>query len=178
MVSFQIDQIIVDNKLTNAGSSRLERYLCHALCYEGHGTFDFNNNHYRFEAGNCLIVRRGDMLENIWQSADFRVDVIYVTPEFITISTPLSNYWTNGSLALFNDPIIWLTPEQQKVCALDFDYIKRRLALTTYHFHRDATVIYLPDQDIHGNSHFMFQEKNNAQIADLVMAWIEKLSLN
>ena len=33
-----------------------------------------------------------------------------------------------------------LTPEQQKVCALDFDYIKRRLALTTHNFHRDAMI--------------------------------------
>ena len=29
----------------------------------------------------------------------------------------------------------------------------------------DAKVIYLPDMGIHGNSHFMFQELNNAQIA-------------
>ncbi|MBR1793011.1 MAG: hypothetical protein IJ764_05160 [Bacteroidales bacterium] len=32
----------------------------------------------------------------------------------------------------------------------------------------DATVIYLPDENSHGNSHFMFQEKNNAELADLV----------
>ena len=38
----------------------------------------------------------------------------------------------------------------------------------------NATVIYLPDQNIKGNSHFMFQEMNNAEIADLVEDWIKK----
>ena len=41
----------------------------------------------------------------------------------------------------------------------------------------DATVIYLPDENIHGNSHFMFQEKNNAEIADLIAEWLEKHNL-
>ena len=37
----------------------------------------------------------------------------------------------------------------------------------------DATVIYLPDIGIHGNSHFMFQEMNNAEIAEHVEKWLE-----
>ncbi len=35
-----------------------------------------------------------------------------------------------------------------------------------------AKVISLPDEGIHGNSHFMFEEMNNAQIADLISAWL------
>ena len=42
----------------------------------------------------------------------------------------------------------------------------------------DATVVYLPDQGITGNSHFMFQELNNAEIADLVVDWLKKHNLN
>ena len=41
----------------------------------------------------------------------------------------------------------------------------------------DATVIYLPDQGIHGNSHFLFQEKNNAELADLVFEWLKTKGL-
>jgi hypothetical protein len=41
----------------------------------------------------------------------------------------------------------------------------------------DATVIYLPDENIKGNSHFMFQEKNNAEIADLMADWLGKHNL-
>ena len=41
----------------------------------------------------------------------------------------------------------------------------------------DATVIHLPDLGIHGNSHFLFQELNNAEIADLVADWLKKHQL-
>lgn len=41
----------------------------------------------------------------------------------------------------------------------------------------DATVIYLPEKQIHGNSHFMFQEKNNDVIADLMGEWLKEHNL-
>lgn len=37
-----------------------------------------------------------------------------------------------------------------------------------------ADVIHLPKHNIHGNSHFMFQEMNNKEIADLISEWITK----
>ena len=42
----------------------------------------------------------------------------------------------------------------------------------------DATVIHLPDQGITGNSHFMFQELNNAKIADIIADWLAKHNLD
>lgn len=41
----------------------------------------------------------------------------------------------------------------------------------------EATVIHLPDQGIHGNSHFLFQEMNNAEIADLIFSWLKEHGL-
>ncbi len=36
----------------------------------------------------------------------------------------------------------------------------------------DASVIQLPEKGIYGNSHFMFAERNNLQIADLLEQWL------
>ncbi len=66
--------------------------------------------------GDCLIVRRSELLKDIRESSDFKVDVAYVTPQ--------SNYGIRGGLSLFNNPIMHLTPEMQEVCALNFDYIR------------------------------------------------------
>lgn len=41
----------------------------------------------------------------------------------------------------------------------------------------NATVIHLPDMGIKGNSHFMFQEMNNVEIADIVADWLNKHNL-
>ncbi|MDE6706953.1 MAG: alpha/beta fold hydrolase [Oscillospiraceae bacterium] len=42
----------------------------------------------------------------------------------------------------------------------------------------DCTVVELPEQNINGNSHFMFQEENNQEIADLIETWLGKHGLN
>ena len=132
--------IIVSDKLIGIGKNEVAGYLCHAYCHTGFCEFTYNNNVYRLKAGECLIIRRGDLVERVSESEDFQADVVYVTPEFVEVSTPHSNYGMKGSMSLFNNPVMSLTEEQQKVCALDFDYIKQRLALTTHNFHRDAMI--------------------------------------
>ena len=41
----------------------------------------------------------------------------------------------------------------------------------------DCMVVNLPDEGITGNSHFLFQELNNAQIAERVEAWLDERGL-
>lgn len=41
----------------------------------------------------------------------------------------------------------------------------------------DATVIDLPKEGITGNSHFMFEELNNKEIADHVETWLQARNL-
>ena len=132
------EHIVIASTLDDIGKGPLADYLCHAYCHEGSCDIVYINNVYTLSAGDCLILRRGDLVERLSPSIDFKVSVIYVTPEFIEISTPQNNYGMKGSLALFNNPVMHLTPDQQKVCALDFDYIKRRLMLPQHHFHYDA----------------------------------------
>lgn len=42
----------------------------------------------------------------------------------------------------------------------------------------DVTLIYLPDMEIRGNSHFLFSDLNNVQIADLVSEFLAKTNLD
>ena len=170
--------IIVDHTLRNVGTERVAGYLCHAYCHRGHCRFAFNNNVYQFAAGDCMIVRRSEMVIDVVESDDFVVDVVYVTTEFIELSTPQSNYGMRGQLALFNNPIMHLTAEQQKVCALDFDYIKRRLALATHLFHRDAMrnaieCMIIDFFDFHASLYG--NEKISSQYADLMEQFLAML---
>jgi hypothetical protein len=38
----------------------------------------------------------------------------------------------------------------------------------------DARMMYLPKMGIKGNSHMMMQDKNNLQLADLILGWIDE----
>ncbi len=42
----------------------------------------------------------------------------------------------------------------------------------------DATVVHLPEIGIKGNSHFLFAEKNNVQLADLLSQWLKEKKLD
>ncbi|OOF55603.1 alpha/beta hydrolase [Rodentibacter myodis] len=42
----------------------------------------------------------------------------------------------------------------------------------------DATLVYLPEIGIKGNSHFLMGEKNNTQLADLMESWLKEKGLD
>lgn len=42
----------------------------------------------------------------------------------------------------------------------------------------DATVVHLPEKGIMGNSHFLFAEKNNVQLADMLANWLNEKGLD
>ena len=136
-----MQNIIIDDTLTRISDSHFAGYLCHAYCYHGHCTFVRNGKTFRLEAGDCMIVpRRGDLVENIVESEDFIVSVIYVTQEFIEVSTPQSNYGMKGHLALFENPIMRLTPAMQERCAANFEAVRHRLAQPQHHFYREVLI--------------------------------------
>ena len=131
--------IIISDDLHSALDPALDGYLLHAWCPQGSCRFVYNGEQRELHAGDCMILtRRGSRLRDILPDADFRVEIVYVTSQFVDLSTPMSNYGMRGGMALFNDPIMHLTDEQQKVCAINFEYLRKRLAVNTHHFHRDA----------------------------------------
>lgn len=134
-----VQHIIIDNTLARVALPQLEDYLCHAYCHAGHCTFERQGKQFRFEAGDCMILpRRGDLVKNLHESDDFATSVIYVTQEFIELSTPRSNYGMKGHLSLFENPIMRLTPEMQERCATNFSVITKRLAQPQHHFYHDV----------------------------------------
>jgi hypothetical protein len=38
----------------------------------------------------------------------------------------------------------------------------------------DATMLHLPEAGVRGNSHMMMQDRNNLQVADLILDWIDQ----
>ena len=53
----------------------------------------------------------------------------------------------------------------------------RLMAETINRHGGDAKVLHLPDIGIYGNTHFLFEDKNNEEIADLMDRWIVKKGL-
>ena len=133
------DDIIISESLADTAELQQRGYITHALCRAGGCTFRLGAREHSLAAGDCLIIPQQSLLLHGYRpDSAFRVEVVYVSAPFTEVATPQTNYGMRGHLALFEDPVMHLTAEQQEVCALNFGYIRRRLALTTHNFHRDA----------------------------------------
>lgn len=134
------NDVIVADMLGKVRIDSPEDYLAHLLCLGGTCRYLFNGKEFELHAGDLSIVRKRKMIEKIEPSDDFRVKIIYATPEFIELCTPRSNYGMKGSLALFLDPVMHLTPEQQIVCRRDFELLELRIKDTGHRFYREMLI--------------------------------------
>ena len=107
------DSVIISDSLNGLGTDIYKEYLSHALCLGGACKFEFNGNPFELREGDCMIVRKGKLVEKITPSADFKVKVIYVTPQFIELCTPQNNYGMKGQLSLFLNPVMRLDRKQR-----------------------------------------------------------------
>ena len=135
----QQDVIVVDR----LGVVRLdseEEYLAHLLCLGGVCRYRFNERDFELRPGDLSIVRKRKLIERVEPSDDFCCRIIYAKPGFIDLCTPQSNYGTKGTLALFLNPVMHLTPEQQIVCRRDFDLLEQRILDTEHRFYRETLI--------------------------------------
>ena len=172
-------QVIFDETLEKLLDSQFSDYLCHAICREGYCTFERNGRQHRLEAGDCMIVtRRGEPVVNLVESGDFRVEAVYVTQAFIDFSTPQSNYSVRGHLSLFDNPVMRLNDEQQRVCLRNFETIRMRLADADHCFRQEALKNAVESMiidffDFHARMHG--GDKISAQQNQLMMQFLEML---
>lgn len=134
------EDIIIADRLGVVPLDCGEEYLAHLLCLGGSCRYIFNGQEYELREGDLSIVRKRKMVRRVEPSDDFRCRIIYARPGFIELCTPQSNYGMKGSLALFLNPVMHLTPEQQIVCRRDFEYLEQRIADTGHRFYRETLI--------------------------------------
>ena len=131
MVTHRIGEVPLDSQA---------EYLAHLLCLAGTCRYRFNERDFELHEGDLSIIRKRRLVENIHCSEDFRCKIIYAKPGFIELCTPQTNYGIKGSLALFLNPVIHLTPEQQISCRRDFDQLETRITDTEHRFYKEVVM--------------------------------------
>ncbi len=132
--------VIVTDWVDRIPTDSEEEYLAHLFCLDGMCRYRFNERDFEMRAGDLSIIRKRKMVERVEPSDDFRCKIIYAKPGFIELCTPQSNYGMKGSLALFLNPVMHLTPEQQIVCRRDFERLEQRIADAEHRFYCETLV--------------------------------------
>lgn len=136
----RIKDVVIESNLDGLGTDAYGDCLAHAICLAGHCSFTFNGNRFEMNAGDLMIVRKGNLVENITVSDDFDVKVLYVTSSFIELCTPQTNYGMKGQLSLFMNSVMRLDANQRFVCERDFRWIDYRLSQTGHAFYRELLI--------------------------------------
>lgn len=132
--------MIVADRLGVVRLDSEEEYLAHLLCIGGVCRYRFNERDFELRPGDLSIVRKRKLIERVEPSDDFSCRIIYAKPGFIDLCTPQSNYGMKGTLALFLNPVMHLSPEQQIVCRRDFDLLEQRMRDTEHRFYRETLI--------------------------------------
>ncbi len=134
----QKDIIIIDK--IGVVNTVEDDYLAHLLCLNGKCGYSFNGQEFELHKGDLSIIRKRTLIDNIHTSDDFQCKIIYVKSGFIELCTPQTNYGTKGSLALFLNPIIHLSEQQQSVCQKDFELLEARIKNIEHKFYRETII--------------------------------------
>lgn len=134
------NDVIVADRLGMVRIDSNEDYLAHLLCLGGTCRYLFNGKEFELHTGDLSIIRKRKMIEKMEPSDDFNAKIIYAKPGFIELCTPQSNYGMKGTLTLFLNPVMHLTPEQQIVCRRDFELLELRIKDTEHRFYREMLI--------------------------------------
>ncbi len=172
------NSVIITDSLVSLGETSTRNYVAHAYCMDGSCRLTYNEEEIELVGGDVIIVRRGKLVSGVRQSPDFKVKTIYVEDTFLEVCTPQNNYGMIGSLALFLNPVMHLTPEQQHLCMRNMEQVEERWN-GSHNFKRDmmiATVqtMFLDFFDFHVSLYGM--KDISAQSADIMGRFLAMLN--
>ena len=107
-MDFEPKNVIIESGVEHLAADAMLEYVAHVFVHQGRVNLKYHGEPMVLEEGDCMIVRAQRLLSDVIPSADCKVEVIYITPGFIEMSTPRNNYGIRGSLMLFINPIMKL----------------------------------------------------------------------
>lgn len=87
-MKYDKDGVIISDSLNGLGTDIYKEYLSHALCLGGACKFEFNGNPFELHEGDCMIVRKGKLVEKITPSADLRLKSFMSLPNSLSFVLP------------------------------------------------------------------------------------------
>lgn len=174
----ETNSVFISTNMGDIGHGDMRDNLAHAYCYQGSCKFTFNMNEYEMRQGDSIIIRKCELFHLEEQSPDLIVMIVFVTPEFVIVSSPRSNYGARGQMALFENPVMHLDKAQQDTLTDDFSTIRRRLQNTSHNFYDDMVrnsieAMILDFFDFHSKAYG--DEKITTQYSQIMQRFVELL---
>jgi AraC family transcriptional activator of pobA len=113
-------------------------WCLHLVCLDGEGSFVYNERLFRMEKNNVAVIAHPEMVRDIAQSDDLKVEMVIVPMNILVSQLPKNNPSIGGCIALFDNPILKLSEEDAELFIDDIRHIHKRLDEDENHFYNEA----------------------------------------
>ena len=109
--------------------------VMHIICNSGSGSFRYNGNLFSIEKDDIAVISHPRLVSEIIVSENFKCEYIAAPDKFLHNLLPANNYSIQGSVSLFDNPIIKVSSEDARRFRRDIENIVYRLDNTNHHFY-------------------------------------------
>lgn len=134
---FDKANIVIDHDLHRLGQEDVKEMTAHIICYNGKMDFLFDGRPFTLGARDAMIVSMQGLLEGLRPSEDLQAKCVFIARPYLEYCSPRSNYGIKGSLSLFQNPVMHLTPEQFECLDMDFHFMEFRYNQDGHRFQDD-----------------------------------------
>lgn len=112
-------------------------WVIHLICLGGKGWFVYDGRKFSIGRNDAVIVTKPQMIADIGQSKDLKVEIIAAPNDFLNSQLPANNFGIGGAISLFDNPIIHLDDENTQILLDDMHAIRKRIDDTGHPFYRE-----------------------------------------
>ncbi len=109
-------------------SPELKGCCLHLLCMAGEGSFIFNDHSYDVHPNDLVVLSFADRVLNPSAQPNMRVEMFAADSNFLNCQLPANNYGIEGSISLYDNPIIPLNATGARRLSEDLHRLRDRMA--------------------------------------------------
>lgn len=152
------NDVIFTNDIYDAVSNGLIGTCLHIIVLSGSISFSINDRTVEAYKNDCIIAPNRTLITDVHISDDFTMKCVIVSAKFMRISLPKSNYEITGLLAMANNPVIKMTPNESEQIVEDIIAIEKRHKNISHAYYADMVsrsveMMVLDMYDIHSRYH-------------------------
>ena len=108
----------------------LENCCLHVLCTTGEGSLVYYDRCFHFQESDLLVLSHPEAVSNLAVTPGTVGSLFAADYKFLQNQLPANNYAIGGSISLYGNPVISLTPPQADVFLADIHRLRDRMGVS------------------------------------------------
>ena len=123
--------------MEDLGRQDLQNCCLHLICTAGEGSLVYYDRCFHFQNNDLLVLSHPEAVSNLAVTPGTVGSLFAADYKFLQNQLPANNYAIGGSISLYGNPVISLTPPQADVFLADIHRLRDRMGESENRFYRE-----------------------------------------